>query len=139
MRLLGEKSNRMAPLLLAFVVSLMTFALAVPAIELNAQKLGEGSTTIQSPAGKGTVNFVLDNTNPDNLVGVTVSFNETLQAGSTIYVKLYNGGTLVASASKTLDSDLGANSGIEIDFTSPIPISNFDSVAVVVKGPTVQP
>lgn len=139
MHLLGRKSKKMAPLFLAFVVSLMTFALAVPAIQLNAQKLGEGSTTIQSPAGKGAVNFVLDTSNPDNLIGVTVSFNETIEAGSTIYVKLYNGGTLVDSASKVLASDLSANSGTEIDFSSPVPISNFDRVAVVVKGPEVQP
>lgn len=139
MHLLGRKSKKMAPLFLALVVSLMTFALAVPAIQLNAQKLGEGSTLIQSPAGKGAVNFVLDNTNPDNLIGVTVSFNETLPAGSIIYVKLYNGGNIVASASKQLTTDLSANSGTEIDFSSPVPISNFDRVAVVVKGPMVQP
>ena len=131
--------KRLLPLVFAFVLTVVGAALAVPTFNLNIQQIGEGGPeTITVPGGvaTATINWVLD-TNPDYVKGVSVSFDQTLPSGTTIYVKVYasDGTTIIAQGSTTLSSDLNANTAIEIDFDSSVEINNMDKVAVVLVGP----
>ncbi|WP_456422894.1 hypothetical protein [Thermococcus sp.] len=131
--------RRVFPLVIALVVAVVGAALAVPTFNLNVQQIGEGGPqTITVPGGvaTATVNWVLD-TNPDYVKGVSVSFDQTLSSGTTIYVKVYasDGTTIIAQGSTTLSSDLNANTPVEIDFANSVEIKNMNTVAVVLVGP----
>ncbi len=135
-----RKANqkRLIPLLLALVATMVGAALAVPTFTLNVQNIGEGGPqAINVPGGvaNANVNWVLDS-NPDYVKGVSVSFDQDLASGTTIYAKVYDSsGNLIAQGSTTLSSDLTAGTAVEIDFGSSIEINNMDQVAVVLVGP----
>ncbi|NJE10866.1 hypothetical protein [Thermococcus sp. MAR1] len=141
-----RNKKRLIPLALALVLALVGAALAVPAITVNVQEIGAGGPKVVSvPGGVSTadVDWVLA-TNPDYVKGVKVTFDQPLDAGVTIIVKVYasdddptapnTAPTTVKSV--TLSSALAANTPYEIDFDSPIAIgSNINSVAIVLIGP----
>ncbi len=134
-----RKANqkRLIPLLLALVATMVGAALAVPTFNLNVQNIGEGGPqAINVPGGvaNANVNWVLDN-NPDYVKGVSVSFDQDLASGTTIYAKVYDSsGNLIALGSTTLSSALTAGTAVEIDLNTTVEIKNMYQVAVVLVG-----
>jgi len=135
--------RKVIPLVFALVLTIVGAALAVPTFTLNVQTIGEGGPeTIEVPGGvtSAAVNWVLDGSNPDYVVSVNVQFDQTVPAGTTIYVKIYDSnGDIIAMGETTLSSDLAANTDVNIALSSSVEIKNMDQVAVVLLGPTVSP
>ncbi len=135
--------RKVIPLVFALVLTIVGAALAVPTFNLKVQTIGEGGPeTIEVPGGvtSAAVNWVLDGSNPDYVVSVNVQFDQTVPAGTTIYVKIYDSnGDIIAMGETTLSSDLAANTDVNIALSSSVEIKNMDQVAVVLLGPTVSP
>ena len=135
--------RKVIPLVFALVLTIVGAALAVPTFNLKVQTIGEGGPeTIEVPGGvtSAAVNWVLDGSDPDYVAGVKLKFDQTVPSGTTIYVKIYDkDGKIITKKDKTLQSDLNANTEIEIDFDSNVEIKNMDQVAVVLLGPTENP
>ena len=138
--------KKVIPLALALALALIGAALAVPAITVNVQNIGAGGPKlVQVPGGvtQADVDWVLA-TNPDFVKGVKVTFDQALDEGTTIIIKVYASGddpndpnaTPTTKKEVTLSSALAANTPYEIDFDSPIAIGpNIDKVAIVLVGP----
>ncbi len=124
-----NNKRRLIPLAIALALSLISAALAVPAITLNVQELGQGSTVITSSVTNADVSWTLDSTNPDYVTGATVTVTTDPGAG-TIYLKLYSGTTLVAVA----QASLNGSGTYTLTFASPVALSSFDTVYVVYQG-----
>ena len=134
--------RRIVPLALALALAIVGAALAVPTFNLNIQQIGEGGPeTITVPGGvaTATINWVLDNNNPDYIKGVSISFDQALPDGTQIIVKLYDeNGNLLDKGTYTVNNNgngLAANTAVEIDFTSTHEIKTVNEVAVVLVGP----
>ena len=138
--------KRILPLVGALVFLMVGAALAVPTINLTVQNLGQGHATISSNIKNAKITWNLNDTNPDYLKlngGVTVDLSDsqnTIENNGKIYVKLYNGGTLVAKGEVTLSS---GTTTYDVDLTlvndpngdGKLGLNEFDEVYVVYKGP----
>jgi len=134
-----RKANqkRLIPLLLALVATMVGAALAVPTFNLNVQSIGEGGPeqiTVPGGVASANVNWVLDS-NPDYVKGVSLSFDQDLNSGTTIYAKVYDSsGKLIAEGSTKLSSALATGTSVEIDLNTTVEIKNMNQVAIVLVG-----
>ena len=139
--------KKVIPLALALVLAIMGATLAVPAINLSVQELGQGHAAIESNIEKAKITWHLDDNNPDYLKSsgqVTVDLSDTqntITDGGKIYVKLYDTtGNLVAIGSAALSS---SQTSYDIDLTivydangdGKIGLDEFSEVYVVYEGP----
>ncbi|ACS34629.1 hypothetical protein [Thermococcus gammatolerans] len=135
---MNRRLKKALPLLGALVFLMVGAALAVPTFNLHIQNIGEGGPqqiTVPGGVANANVNWILDS-NPDYVAGVTVSFDQNLDSGTTIYVKVYDSSeNLIAQGSQTLNSALNSGTAVEIHFSSSVEIKNMDKVAVVLVGP----
>jgi len=136
-----SNKKRLIPLALALVLALVGAALAVPTINMTVQKIGVGDATdndvIVSPVDTATLNWVLDDTNPDFVEAVNLTFDKDISAGSTIYVKFYKDGSLVSGGvtKYPVQNLISANTEIKIDLDNEIDLQDFDEVKIIVVGP----
>jgi len=131
--------KKYVPFLVFGLVVTVSMALALPIINLNVQKVGEGSTQVVSPFDNGVLNWVLDNNDPRYVVGVSLIADKDLSAGTTIKVLLVDqNNNILAHAEKTLGSNVTAGSQITgFQFNQSVEIKNIDSVVIVATGPTL--
>jgi len=136
---MGRNGRKIAALSAALLLALVGAAFAVPVFQLNVQQIGEGGPAIITVPGGVTLanlTWVLNTTNPDYVQGASVSFNQTLVAGTTIYVKVYDAtGTIIALGSTTLTTNLTAGTPVTITFANQVEIKDMDQVGVVLLGP----
>jgi hypothetical protein len=121
-------------------VFLVSFALAVPVIQVAVQKLGAGSSVVLSPCDKAVVNYVIVISNGKiEIAYVKVAFDKDLDAGTRIRVELRDSQeNVLASADTTLSQALSAKTPIQIELTPHLSLQNilsYDHIAVVVVGP----
>ncbi|MGC9014902.1 MAG: hypothetical protein ACP5KW_11055 [Thermoproteota archaeon] len=118
---------------------LISFALAVPVIQVLVQKLGAGSSLVLSPANKAVVNhvFVISNGKIE-LAYVKVAFDQDLDAGTRIRVELRDAqDNVIAYADTTLSQALPAKTFIQLELSPHLnlqSIFNYDHIVVVVAG-----
>ncbi len=134
--------NRNKLLIVLLATFLVSFALAVPVIEVVVQKLGAGTSVVLSPANKAVVNHVLIfSNNKIELAYVKLAFDEDLPSGTYIRVELRDQQENVLSyADVTLGNDLGHGTQIQLELNPHLDITkiiSYDHIAVVVSGPTV--
>ncbi len=143
---MNRRLKKALPLLGALVFLMVGAALAVPTINLTVQDLGQGYATIRSNIKNAKITWNLNDTNPDYLKlngGVTIDLSDsqnTIEDNGKIYVKLYQGTTLVAKGEVTLSS---GTTIYDVDLTlvndpnndGKLGLNEFDEVYVVYKGP----
>ncbi|ASJ05425.1 hypothetical protein [Thermococcus barossii] len=125
-----NNKKRLIPLALALVLALVGVALAVPTITLTVQELGQGQKVISSTITDATITWTLDSTNPDYVTGGEISVTTDPGSG-TVYIKLYDGSTLVTYTSVNLDG----SGTYTFSFASSVDLGSFDTVYVVYQGP----
>ncbi|NJE76576.1 hypothetical protein [Thermococcus sp. ES12] len=125
-----NNKKRLIPLALALVLALVGAALAVPTITLTVQELGQGQKVISSTITDATITWTLDSTNPDYVTGGEISVTTDPGSG-TVYIKLYDGSTLVTYTSVNLDG----SGTYTFSFASSVDLGSFDTVYVVYQGP----
>ncbi|NJE04151.1 hypothetical protein [Thermococcus sp. MV11] len=143
--------KRLIPLALALALAMVGAALAVPTFNISVQQLGvsdgtQGDVIVPGGVTSAAVNWVLDTgNNPDYLSGIAVSFDQDLPAGTTVYVKLYNGGSFVKYYTYTITGDEDGtadgvlSAGTPITISASDPITSFDKVVVILQGQAVSP
>jgi len=134
-----SKNKLLIILLATFLVS---FALAVPVIQVIVQKLGAGTSVVLSPANKAVVNYVFVFTNNKiELAYVKIKFDQTLTAGSYIRVELRDAQeNTLAYAEVTLQNDLQSGTAIQLELNPHLGITgimSYDHIVVVVSGAEV--
>jgi len=134
-----SKNKLLIILLATFLVS---FALAVPVIQVIVQKLGAGTSVVLSPANKAVVNYVFTFANNKiSLAYVTIKFDQTLISGSYIRVELRDSqDNILAYAETTLQNDLQSGTPIQLQLNPALDITgimNYDHIVVIVSGPQV--
>jgi len=138
----AEKKMDKKLVLSLLAIFLVSFALAVPVIQVVVQKLGAGSSVVLSPCNKAVVNYVFVVSNGKiGITAVQVAFDQGILAGSRIRIELRDAqDNTLASADTTLSQDLSANTPIQISLSQSLGIQdilNLDHVVVVVSGPTI--
>jgi len=127
--------KKILPLAFALVLAMIGAALAVPVITVNVQDIGAGEQSVLSPANNANVTWDLA-ANPDYVEGGYVSLDNTLNAGSIVYLKVYNSaGTLIAIGNYTVNTTISAGTPIPIAFNSSVNVQDMYNVAVVAVGP----
>ena len=113
-------------------IFLLTHTLAAQMPEIPA--IGGGEAVIGAPADVESDAWVMSESPPWKVVGVQLTFNGDLPAGTQIFVEVYQnaGGTLnlVAHGSETLGSSLEQGNPVTIYFNEPQPASRLDKISV---------
>ncbi|MDI3475129.1 MAG: hypothetical protein PWQ79_95 [Thermococcaceae archaeon] len=121
--------KKIMPLALALVLAIIGAALAVPTINVSVQELGQGSKVIASSVSAVDVKWTMDSSNPDYVAGATVTVTGDPGSG-TLYLKLYDGNTLVNYYTINLDGSGTYN----VNFGNSVSLDSFDTVYVVYQG-----
>ena len=128
-----SNKKRLIPLALALVLALVGAALAVPVITVNIQQIGAGSNPVLSPVDVANISWTLAS-NPDYVSGAVIVFDQTIPAGSQVYLKIYNStGSIIALG---VNATTTSTNTVTISFTSDVDITKMETAAVVVKGPS---
>ena len=124
-------------------IFLVTYALAAQMGLPEIPAIGGGEAVIGAPADVESVAWVMSESPPWKVVGVELTFDKDLPAGTGIFVEVYQkvGGDyqMVAYGSTTLDSDLEQGTPVTVYFNSPQPASKLDKINVTVVATYVIP
>jgi hypothetical protein len=134
----GKKKVAIAALVY-LTVFLIVYALAAEMQMPEIPALGGGEALVEAPGNVDSVSWVVSSDPPRKITGATLTFDQDLPTGTTIYVELYQhiGGdyNLVASGQVTLTEPLGQGSEVTITMDSPQPAARIDKIAVTVVCP----
>jgi len=115
---------------------LLTYTLAASMQLPTIPAIGGGEAEIVAPANVTSITWVMSSSPPWKVVGVELTFDNYLPAGTGIFVEVYQkvGGSyqMVAYGSTTLNSDLAQGTPVTVYFDSPQPASKLDKISVTV-------
>lgn len=114
----------------------VTYALAATMDITGVGFLGGGEAAVTSPADVDKVKWVFSPPPPPGrrrVVGVSLSFDGDLSAGTTIYVELLDGSEeVISEGSEILDSDLPAADSTVVDVDPSVFPKDIAKIAVTV-------
>jgi len=123
-------------LTVGLVVFIVSYALAVAMNISGVSFLGGGEANVSAP-NVTSVSWVFQRQgNRWVVVGVSLTFDDDLPAGSTIYVDLLNSNDeTVAYGSLTLSSNLPSGNSITVNTSPAVRAQDIAKIAISVAGP----
>lgn len=137
MRIVLSRSVAYA-LAVGLVIFVVSYALAAVMNISGVTFLGGGEAAVSTPNVSG-VSWVLQRQgNRWMVVGVSLTFDEDLPAGSTIYIDLLDSSSnTIASGSKTLQSSLPKGQSTTVDISPAVRAQDIAKIAISIAGPSV--
>jgi len=132
-------NSKYLPIVAFLGVLTISFAIALPLINVNVQQIGEGSNEVIAPVNNSFVNWVVNTSDPRYVTGVIITADHNLTVGSTVYVTLLDSNNnVITTASVTLTTNVTAGTPLpQINFTQEVPINTIYRVAITATGPKV--
>jgi len=129
------RSRLVKTAVVAALIFVVTYALAATMEITGVGVLGGGEAEVTSPANVDSVKWVFSAPGGERrkVVGVSLSFDGNLNAGTTIYVELLDSSeTVISEGSETLTSDLLADDSTVVDVSPSAFPNEIAKIAVTV-------